>query len=131
MPQATHNIDSWVSQVNDTMKTLSDNIVKMQQQNIIKDVNEYAYSFNDTKLFVNARSRGSIKVTGLLATFTSNAVITVGSHSIIVPVAQSPFAIGGLVWVINQDEVRQITQAAIGQMSLELFGEEYGDVGVL
>ena len=127
----THNIDSMISNLNDTMKVLADNLVTTQQKNIVIDVNEYNTTMNDTSLIVNARSRSAVKITGLLAIFTSNAVITIGNHVIPVPLAQSPFAIGGMTWVINADEVRKITQVAQGSMMLELFGEEYGDVGVM
>jgi len=127
----TTNIDSMLTRLDRSITSLSDNIVRLQQRNIVVDVNEYAYTFNDTSLLVNARSRGAIKVTGILAVFTSNVIIKVGNHIFSVPAAQSPFAIGGLVWVINQDELRGMSQATQGAMSLEIFGEEYGDVGVL
>jgi hypothetical protein len=107
------------------------NIVRRQQSRITVDVNEYNYTFNDTTLRVSPRSRNAIHITGLVAVASSNATVTVGPHVIPFTTAQSPLNLRNLSWVINADDIRQITQTTIGSMALEIFGEEYGDVGVL
>jgi len=107
------------------------NLVVRQQKNLPVIVNEYNSDGNSTTITLAPRSRGAVLIKGLLAQCTSNATITVGQHTIQITSASSPFSIGGLTWVINQSDKRIISQQSAGFLSLELFGGELGDVGVL
>lgn len=136
MPSKTNpasSVEDMIEGLRHNIDDVSRNLVIMQQKRIPVLVNEYNSSPADTVLRIPPRSRGSIVIKSIVAQYTSNATVTIGPHNLFLTTANSPspYSIGGLAWIINQDELRQISQASSGFLSLELFGEEIGDVGVL
>lgn len=119
-----------LSKLDNNMNQLNCNLVLMSQRKLPIYVNEYNYSYNDVRLVVSAKSRGAIIVTSLLAVSTSAATVMIGSH--VIPVAANqPLNAQGLRWIVNSGDQRVLIQTTTGAMSLELFGEEVGDVGIL
>lgn len=122
---------SMFGKLNSSISDLNCNLVKMSQKKIPVYYNAYNSTNSDVSLRVKPNIRNAVMVTSLVATCTSNATLQIKDHLIPITSAQSPVNLHGLRWIVNEGDFVGITQTTTGAMSMEIFGEDLGDTGVM
>ena len=112
-------------------------IIKKMQRDIPIYVDEYLFSQNATQLTVQPQSQNLECITALFATCgaATGATLTLGgslgqTRTITLPQGNSYFYFGPHGMLLNNGDIRQITQATANTLGLELLGFEVPDKGV-
>jgi hypothetical protein len=86
-------------------------------------VDERSYLQSAASLTLQPQSRNLELITSMLAQVTSGpATLTIGDR--VLPLPQGVTYWNGLSWFVTYEQVRSITQATVGVLSLELMGHE-------
>lgn len=112
-------------------------MVKKMQRDIPIYVDEYLYMQNATTLTLLPQSQNLELITCVLVVVTASGggTLTLGGHTgatRTIPLAQgnSIFQLPNNGMLLNNTDVRQVTQGTAGLLGLELFGVELPDKGV-
>lgn len=112
-------------------------MVKKLQRDIPVYVDEYLYAQNSTLLTLLPQSQNLELITCVLAVVTAagGGTLTVGGHTggtrtIPLPQGNSIFMLGEKGMLLNNTDLRQLSQSTAGLLGLEMFGLEMPDKGV-
>lgn len=112
-------------------------MVKKMQRDIPLYVDEYLYMQNSTTLTLLPQSQNLELITCVLVVVTASGggTLTLGGHTgatRTIPLAQGNtlFQLPNNGMLLNNTDLRQVTQGSAGLLGLELFGVELPDKGV-
>jgi hypothetical protein len=98
---------------------------RRRQVSIAGDVDEIAYATNAATLKTSAQTRNLVRITAAIFQLSSAGTVTIGGRTWNLAAGVYPWF--GLHWLLLPDDVRQITQASAGILSMELMGESMAD----
>jgi len=101
---------------------------RKRQISIIGDVDEQMTVPAGTSIVLKAQTRNKVRITAALIQVSSAGILTIGNR--VWNLAAGLYPWFGLHWILQEDDVRTLTQQASGLMSLELMGESLVDTGV-
>lgn len=112
-------------------------MVKKMQRDIPVFVDEYLYAQNSALLTLMPQSQNLELITCVLAVVTASGggTLTIGGHTggtrtIPLPQGNSIFMLGEKGMLLNNTDLRQLSQGTAGLLGLEMFGVEVPDKGV-
>jgi hypothetical protein len=104
-------------------------IARQLQMGIPIYVDEYLYLSSSTTLQLLPQSQNLEYITGLIAQCLDpgGGTLTLGKRTFTLPIGRTVWTDVG--FILNNGDIRQLTQAANNVLSLELFGYELPDKG--
>lgn len=112
-------------------KQLYDLAEVIKQQNRIQTaafIDEKMYVPNDTVINLNAQTKNVVKISSVMVVLTSAGTLKIGDRTFTLQAGQ--YFWQGLVWLLNPEDTRQLTQTSAGVMGLELMGQSLVNTGI-
>lgn len=129
--------DKYLAQVLQQHMHTLESMIKKMQRDIPVYVDEYLYSQNSTTLTLLPQSQNLELITCVIAVVTASGggTLTIGGHTggtrtIPLPQGNSIFMMGEKGMLLNNTDLRQVTQGTAGLLGLEMFGIELPDKAV-